>query len=384
MVVPTSLLFNWASELITFAPSLDVSVYHGSARQSDELTESLVVLTTYGILAREKNRLASIRFDTVVLDESQMIKNPISKAHVAACALNAGHRICLTGTPVQNKLDDLWAQIHLCSPGLLGDARSFHKRYTQDREKRDEGSGAQDVQARIKPFMLRRTKATVRQDLPEKTEIVERVLLGRAQADLYRATRSLLDEEVNEAIAKRGIEQASITILTALLRLRQICCDPRLLNLNGKKSAQPSAKLERLLELVATLLQEDRRVLIFSQFTSMLALIGAELGRRKVSYLQLTGQTQRREDVVQAFQNKEAPVMLISLKAGGVGLDLTAADTAIHYGPWSTPPSRTKLPTEATELNKRSPSTSTSLSSLVASRKRCWPCKTTSAPCQKT
>jgi superfamily II DNA or RNA helicase len=339
VVAPTSVIPNWASEAARFAPSLRVHVSHGLKRKEsfDRIAEHDLVLTTYPLLARDKDALAAQKFHLVILDEAQQIKNAQTQAARVVSQLDARHRLCLTGTPLENHLGELWSLFHFLMPGFLGDAESFRRLYRTPIEKRGDEPRRASLARRIRPFVLRRTKEQVATELPPKTEIVERIELTGAQADLYETVRASMHERVRAEIAARGLNQSQIVVLDALLKLRQICCDPRLLKLEAARKVKGSAKLERLLEVLDELLAEGRRVLLFSQFTSMLELIEAELKTRSVAYVKLTGETRERRKPVDQFQSGKVPLFLISLKAGGTGLNLTAADTVIHYDPWWNP-----------------------------------------------
>jgi SNF2 family DNA or RNA helicase len=296
------------------------------------------------------------RFHLLILDESQYIKNSRSKAAQTAGLLQARHRLCLTGTPMQNHLGELWSQFHFLMPGLLGDEKIFNADFRKPIEKEGDGERNALLIRRIKPFMLRRTKDNVAKELPPKTEMVRMVELAGAQRDLYETVRLAMDSKVREEIARKGVARSQIVILDALLKLRQVCCDPRLLKAGGAlKANAPSAKLQVLMELVDELLAEGRKLLVFSQFTSMLSLIEAELQARAVPYALLTGDTGDRAAQVDAFQGGEVPVFLISLKAGGVGLNLTAADTVIHYDPWWNPAAENQATDRAWRIGQDKP-----------------------------
>jgi SNF2 family DNA or RNA helicase len=245
--------------------------------------------------------------------------------------------LCLTGTPLENHLGELWSLFHFLMPGFLGDTDTFRRLYRTPIEKRGDEPRRRSLARRIRPFVLRRTKEQVAVELPPKTEMVENVEIGGAQGDLYETVRAAMDQRVRAEIAARGLNQSQIVVLDALLKLRQVCCDPRLLKLDAAKKVKDSAKLARLLDMLEQLLAEGRRVLLFSQFTSMLELIEPELKARGIAYVKLTGETRDRKKPVDAFQSGKAPLFLISLKAGGTGLNLTAADTVIHYDPWWNP-----------------------------------------------
>jgi SNF2 family DNA or RNA helicase len=366
VVAPTSLMDNWASEARRFTPKLKVLVLHGPEREQlfEAIPEVDLVLTTYALLPRDEERLRQHTFHLLILDEAQYIKNPQSKAAQTASLINATHRLCLTGTPIQNHLGELWSQFHFLMPGLLGDAKSFTKDFRTPIEKSSDSQRQSLLTRRIRPFLLRRTKDKVAKELPPKTEIIRHLELQGAQRDLYETVRLAMDKKVRDEISKKGIARSQIVILDALLKLRQVCCDPRLVKLTAltgtakalqKTKAIPSAKLDGLLDMVDELLDEGRKILIFSQFTSMLALIEVELQKKQISYALLTGDTVERGAEVRRFQDGEVPLFLISLKAGGVGLNLTAADTVIHYDPWWNPAAENQATDRAWRIGQDKP-----------------------------
>ncbi len=355
LVAPTSLMGNWKREAARFAPSLRVVVLHGQERHSRyaELADADLVLTTYPLLSRDTERLLGLPFHSVILDEAQNIKNPRAKAAQVVRALDARHRLCLTGTPLENHLGELWALFDFLMPGFLGSAEGFRLHYRQPIENDGNTERHAELARRIAPFVLRRTKQQVATELPPKTEIVQRVELGAAQAELYESIRATVDKRVREAISRQGLARSHITILDALLKLRQACCDPRLLELD--EPPPPSAKLELLLELLEELLAEGRKVLLFSQFTSMLSLIEAEVAARGVPFAKLTGRTRDRDAAIARFREGDANLFLISLKAGGVGLNLTEADTVIHYDPWWNPAVESQATDRAYRIGQTQP-----------------------------
>jgi len=340
VICPTSLVPNWLAETARFAPTLRCLVLHGPARAQhfDALAAQDLVITTYPLLARDHATLSAQEWHVVLLDEAQVIKNPLATTSKLARTLRARQRLCLSGTPLENHLGELWSLFDFLLPGLLGNRKQFGTRYRGPIEKAGNGERQALLAQRVAPFLLRRTKEQVATDLPPKTEIAETVEMGAGQHAIYEGIRLAMHAKVRDAIAKRGLAGSGIVILDALLKLRQACCDPRLLKLTSAKAAKAkSAKLERLLELVPQMIEEGRRVLLFSQFTSMLALIEAELADRGLPYVLLTGDTRDRTTPVRQFQSGAVKLFLISLKAGGVGLNLTAADTVIHYDPWWNP-----------------------------------------------
>ncbi|NRR29953.1 DEAD/DEAH box helicase [Oxalobacteraceae bacterium] len=358
VIAPTSLMGNWQDEAAKFAPSLRVLLLQGKDRmgQFDQIAQSDLVLTTYALLPRDEEKLREHDFHLVILDESHYIKNTRSKAAQSAGLLRARHRLCLSGTPLENHLGELWSQFHFLLPGLLGDEKSFNSQFRHPIERQDDPMRRTLLNRRIKPFLLRRTKDSVAKELPPKTEMVRKVELTGAQRDLYETVRLAMDQKVRDEIDRKGVARSQIVILEALLKLRQVCCDPRLVkSLPSRKQTAGSAKLIDLMQMVEDLLEEDRKILVFSQFTSMLELIEQELEARDIPYALLTGDTKDRSAQVAAFQQGAVPIFLISLKAGGVGLNLTAADTVIHYDPWWNPAAENQATDRAWRIGQDKP-----------------------------
>jgi superfamily II DNA or RNA helicase len=339
IVLPTSLIFNWKNEAARFAPGLSVLSLHGPERKSlfGGIAEHDVVLTTYPLLWRDADELCKHSYHLLILDEAQTVKNARSQGAEVVRKIEAKHRLCLTGTPLENHLGELWSQFDFLLPGFLGDSNSFTKYWRTPIEKLGDSRRRDLLARRIRPFILRRKKEEVARELPPKTIIVRTVELEGSQRDLYEAVRAAMDEKVREEIASKGFNRSQIVILDALLKLRQVCCDPRLVKVASAQKVKERAKLDLLMTMLPEQVEEGRRILLFSQFTSMLALIEAELKAAKLNYVILTGDTVDRETPVRRFQDCEVPIFLISLKAGGIGLNLTAADTVIHYDPWWNP-----------------------------------------------
>jgi superfamily II DNA or RNA helicase len=339
IVAPVSTLGNWQQELLRFAPELTGLVLHGSRRrESFSLIDKVdVVITGYPLLQVDSEVLLARDYYLIILDEAQMIKNPKAKVSAVARALRAQHRLALTGTPVENHLGELWSLFDFAQSGLLGEERHFQRQYRTPIERDGNRPRAQALAQRVAPFLLRRTKDAVAKDLPPKTEIVETLALDERQRDFYDGIRLAGHRQIQEVVRQQGLARSQITILDALLKLRQACCDPRLLAGVAARDEIPSAKLEWLSGALPELIAEGRRVLLFSQFTSMLRLIESTVEALGIPYCLLTGATQHRSEVVARFQSGGAPLFLISLKAGGTGLNLTAADTVIHYDPWWNP-----------------------------------------------
>jgi superfamily II DNA or RNA helicase len=357
IVAPVSVIGNWQQELRTFAPSLKVLTLHGSRRK--ELFHAIgrtdVVITGYPSLQLDSEALLAHEFSFIILDEAQMIKNPRAKVSQMARALRAQHRLCLTGTPMENHLGELWSLFDFLQPGLLGNEKHFQRLYRTPIEKNGDQPRAEALTRRIAPFVLRRTKDAVAKELPAKTQIVESIVLDEQQRDFYDGIRLAMHQRVREAIEQQGLARSHITVLDALLKLRQACCDPRLVSADAQTRAIPSAKLEWLLTVLPELAAEGRRILLFSQFTAMLRLIEAAVQELSIPYCLLTGETQQRAGVVRQFQSGAAPLFLISLKAGGTGLNLTAADTVIHYDPWWNPAAEAQATDRAHRIGQQQP-----------------------------
>lgn len=340
IVAPTSLMVNWKNECQRFAPSLNVLVFQGADRKeyAATLTEYDIVLTTYPLLSRDSEILLGHTFHYLILDEAQNIKNHKAKSTQIALQLQANHRLCLTGTPMENHLGELWSLFHFLMPGLLGDSKAFRRLFRTPIEKHGDQQRQSSLNMRIKPFLLRRQKSEVVKELPEKTEIIRTVALQGAERDLYESIRLSMEKKVRDAIKNKGMARSHIVILDALLKLRQVCCHSKLLKLDSaEKAHKHSSKLDLLAQMLPEMVEEGRRILIFSQFTTMLQLIEEVIIGLSINYVKLTGRTRDRETPINAFQSGDVPIFLISLKAGGTGLNLTAADTVIHYDPWWNP-----------------------------------------------
>jgi superfamily II DNA or RNA helicase len=336
VVVPRSLVFNWKAEAARFVPELRVLDYSGPDRAegTSVFGKNDVVLTTYGILRQEIARLRDFGFDYAILDEAQAIKNRDSQAARAARLLLADHRLALSGTPIENHLGELWSLFEFLDPGLLGRATIFGLGRGGGRSLDAE---SRDLLARaLRPFILRRTKEQVARDLPERSEQTLFCELEPAQREVYDELRRHFRTALAGRIAREGMGKARMQVLEALLRLRQAACHPALLD--ARRKAAPSAKLETLLPMIEEIVEEGHKALVFSQFTSFLALVRSRLDEAKIPYEYLDGSTRDREARVEAFQGSEGGrVFLISLKAGGLGLNLTAAEYVFLLDPWWNP-----------------------------------------------
>ncbi len=340
VVAPTSVLPNWQREAERFAPSLKVVVHEGADREKRRGTfaQADLVLTSYALLRRDVESLRKTRFRYLILDEAQHVKNPASMGAKAARSLEAEHRLALTGTPLENRLADLWSLFHFLMPGFLGSETDFRNRYGRPIEV-DGNAGVRDrLRRRVHPFMLRRLKDEVARDLPPRTDAILPVELSAGQQALYREMLLTAQGRVNTIIEKMGFAKARISILTELLRLRQVCNDPRLLKLPPGTRLPPSAKLDAFTELVRDIIGEGHRLLVFSQFTEMLGHLVEWAQEEGVRYEYLDGETKDRQDRIDRFNAKDGPpIFFLSLKAGGTGLNLTAADYVIHFDPWWNP-----------------------------------------------
>jgi len=357
IVLPTSLIFNWKHEAARFAPDLRVLSLHGPERKSRfaEIPGNDVILTTYPLLWRDAGELMRYSYHLLILDEAQTVKNAQSRGAEAVRRIETRHRLCLTGTPLENHLGELWSQFDFLLPGFLGGSRQFARHWRTPIEKQNDSRRRDLLARRIRPFILRRKKEDVAQELPPKTIIVRNVELEGGQRDLYETVRAAMDVKVRDEIASKGFSRSQIVILDALLKLRQVCCDPRLVKVGSARKVRERAKLDLLMAMLPELVDEGRRILVFSQFTSMLALIEHELSASGLDYALLTGDTSDRETPISRFQNGEVPIFLISLKAGGVGLNLTAADTVIHYDPWWNPAVENQATDRAHRLGQDKP-----------------------------
>jgi superfamily II DNA or RNA helicase len=337
VVCPTSLVTNWENEARKFTPELKTLVLEGADRAArfHEIAGADMVITSYALLRRDIDSLREFNFSTAVLDEAQHIKNPETQNAQAAYALRANHRFVLTGTPMENSVRDLWSIMNFALPGYLGDRNDFRERYELPIARGSAPDVQRRLSRRLQPFLLRRRKRDVAKDLPEK---IEQVVLSSLTSHQRAAYDALLREiQLGLGGSGRNVNAGAqrMKMLTGLLRLRQVCCDLRLVGINKEET---SAKLDLLDELLEEAIDGEHRVLLFSQFVSMLHLIRERLEKLEISFCYLDGSTKKRQEIVDRFQSDPAiPVFLISLKAGGVGLNLSAADTVIHFDPWWNP-----------------------------------------------
>ncbi|HUS29100.1 MAG TPA: DEAD/DEAH box helicase [Kofleriaceae bacterium] len=355
IVTLTSLVGNWQREIAKFAPSLSVAVYHGPDRKKTTLAGHDIIITTYPLVARDRDELATTPLHLLVLDEAHAIKNGSAQSSEAVRVLDARFRICLTGTPIENHLGELWSLFDFINPGLLGAKDEFTLQFRQPIEDRGDKVRLEALRDRVRPYILRRTKDAVAPELPAKTQLVRAVELSGAQRELYESIRVAAHADVRAHIRQRGFAGSQIAILDALLKLRQVCCDPRLVSVDAAREISGSAKLDVLLELVTSQLADGRRILIFSQFARMLGLISESLLARGIGHVTLTGNTPDRQKPIDAFTQGRADVFLISLKAGGAGLNLVGADTVIHYDPWWNPAAQAQATDRAHRIGQTKP-----------------------------
>jgi SNF2 family DNA or RNA helicase len=359
VVCPTSLVFNWIAETQKFTPELKVIALHGASRHKlfEQVSQCDLVVTSYALIRRDWERYAGMEFDTVILDEAQHIKNRQTQNAQAVKAIRSRHRLVLTGTPLENSVLDLWSIFDFLMPGYLGSAKDFKERYEVPITRERNADAQSRLSRRLKPFILRRLKRDVAADLPAKIEQVTFCELNDEQRALYQQVMEFSRKEVLEAVGEQGFARSRLVIFNALLRLRQICCDLRLLkvsregdegsegpdespspaSLPSSPSREASGKVEAFDELLQEIVDGGHRVLVFSQFVSMLSLLKERLREQEIEFCYLDGSTANRGEVVAHFQKTSTPVFLISLKAGGVGLNLTGADTVVHFDPWWNP-----------------------------------------------
>ena len=340
VIAPTSVVPNWEREISKFAPGLKTVVWQGPNRnqQASDLEKADVMITSYALLRRDEELLQALDLGYVILDEAQHIKNPMSQTARSAKKIRSERRLALTGTPIENRLSELWSIFDFVSPGLLGPLKAFEERIARPIDRGDMET-AQRLRATIKPFVMRRLKRDVAADLPDKIEQEMIVPLAEEQAKLYKQVLGQVRKSVLSEVEKKGVSKAQIQILAALTRLRQVACDPRLMKLPDTDfSADDSGKLGALLEIIDEAVDGDHRVLVFSQFVEMLTHIRTALDSAGVKYEYLDGSTKNRLEKVDHFNDDSSvPVFLISLKAGGTGLNLTGADTVVHFDPWWNP-----------------------------------------------
>ena len=340
VIAPTTVVFNWESEIQKFAPTLSCLKLQGGERKQffKKIPEYDVVITSYALLRRDIAKLKDINFRYVILDESQNIKNATSQTAQAVKQLNSQHKLALSGTPIENKLEELWSVFDFLMPGFLFSMADFNSRYVNPIMERQDKIVEKRLKLQIYPFILRRMKRDVAKDLPDKVENIAYCELTDEQRDFYLQVLDSTKEELFKSIEQNGLEKSRLSIFSALLRMRQICCHPRLYDKDNVKNVISSGKFEKLKAMLEEIIAEKHRILLFSQFVDMLDIVKAWLDKSGIKYEYLTGKTKDRQGAVERFNNDPTiPIFLISLKAGGTGLNLTGADYVIHYDPWWNP-----------------------------------------------
>ena len=336
IVCPTSLVSNWKNEITKFAKSLKVTTIFGSNRNDplQHLAQAQCILTTYPLLKRDIAYYSPLYFENIILDEAQYIKNDTAQVSRLVKRLNADFKLCLSGTPIENNLLELKSLLDFAMPSLLGSQAHFKQHFQTPIEREADMQRAEQLKALIMPFIMRRTKAQVAQELPEKTELTKEFEFEPKQKEMYQGITRSLEEKLIDLFAEQGAQKSKLAFLEALLKLRQICCHPKLIEPDTQAG---SAKLEWLTAHLPLMLSLGRKIIIFSQFTSALDLIAQRLEEININFSMLTGQTRQRDKVIDEFTSGKTSVFLISLKAGGTGLNLTQADTVIHFDPWWNP-----------------------------------------------
>ena len=340
VIAPTTVVFNWKSEIQKFAPTLSCLKLQGGERKQffKKIPEYDVIITSYALVRRDIAKLKDINFRYVILDESQNIKNATSQTAQAVKQLNSQHKLALSGTPIENKLEELWSVFDFLMPGFLFSMADFNSRYVNPIMERQDKIVEKRLKLQIYPFILRRMKRDVAKDLPDKVENIAYCELTDEQKDFYLQVLDSTKEELFKSIEQNGLEKSRLSIFSALLRMRQICCHPRLYDKNNVKNVISSGKFEKLKVMLEEIISEKHRILLFSQFVDMLDIVKAWLDKSGIKYEYLTGKTKDRQGAVERFNNDPTiPIFLISLKAGGTGLNLTGADYVIHYDPWWNP-----------------------------------------------
>ncbi|MEN0003960.1 MAG: DEAD/DEAH box helicase [Bacteroidota bacterium] len=340
VIVPRSLLFNWAAELDKFCPTLKYKIHHGPdrARNFESLRDFNIIITTYHTATNDIQIFKDVEFNYIVLDESQAIKNPDSKRYKAMRVLQSRHKLAMTGTPIENNTFDLFAQLSFTSPGLLGGKTSFKNNFSIPIDNNRDTEAAAFLRKLVHPFILRRTKEQVAKELPEKTETIIYCEMETAQRRLYENLKAKIKQDIEEAIEQKGVNQSKFQILDGLLRLRQMCNSPLLVNSSFSGANANSVKINTLLENLEEALDQKHHALVFSQFVSLLTIVRQELDKRGIKYAYLDGSTTKRQAEVDKFMNNdEIKIFLISIKAGNTGMNLTKADYVYIIDPWWNP-----------------------------------------------
>jgi SNF2 family DNA or RNA helicase len=341
IVVPTSLVFNWKNEIEKFTPNMNFYIHHGANRENDKkkfnelLQKNDLIITTYGILRNDLKLFSDIKFEYIVLDEAHIIKNPMSISAKTVYSLKGKNKLVISGTPIQNNLTELWSLFNFLNPGYLGGYNFFKENFVSLIEKNEDKTVNDSLKKLISPFLLRRTKKVISDELPEKNEMILRSSFSEPEREIYDNWRDYYKNEINTNISNNGLGKSKIKILEGLMKLRQICLHPKLIDTEYTGS---SAKFDLLMMEIEKVLSEGHKVLIFSSFVKMLSIVRKEFEEKGIKYFYLDGQTKNRENIVSKFQeSSNAHPFLISIKAGGLGLNLTGADYVFIIDPWWNP-----------------------------------------------
>jgi len=358
VVCPTSVVENWTREANRFAPQLKVLALVGKNR--NELFEKIgdynLVITSYPLIQRDLEEYCKRQWHYMVIDEAQKVKNHRTKTHEAFCKIRSKHKLALSGTPIENRLMELWSIFQIIMPGFLMTQNAFKRYWAQPIEKGTDQDRKQELKQKLMPFILRRTKDQVLKELPPKTETLHYCELTEKQKLLYKEVAEYSKSEIFKNIDSKGVEKSYFSILTALLRLRQICCHPNLTSKDIPASIEESGKLQELFPLLEQIIEEGHRILLFSQFVEMLQIIQNGINQFKWESVYLDGSTKNRQSVIDEFQeNPDIKVFLLSLKAGGVGINLTAADYVIHFDPWWNPAVENQATDRAHRIGQQNP-----------------------------
>lgn len=341
LVVPTSLVDNWGNEINKFCKSLTFLKFVGIKRGEmlNRVQDVDVVISTYRLIFNDLDFHKKAGYDYIIVDEAQMMKNPKTQTAQSICSIPAKNRLALSGTPIENHLGELWSLFHFLMPGFLQSKSQFKKHFQTPIEKHDDEERHDQLKRRIRPFILRRLKSDVAKELPKKTTIVKYISFDKKQAEFYESVRMAMNKKVADAVSKKGLNRSHINVLEAIMKLRQACCHPPLIDMSAAKAIDESAKLNFTLDMIDEILHEGGKILVFSFFQSMLKVLSSELDKKEVSHSMLIGETsaKKRSEAVNSFNSGSNDIFLISLKAGGTGLNLPRADTVIHYDPWWNP-----------------------------------------------
>ncbi len=356
VVAPASVVHNWALEARRFVPDLEIHVHHGPSRADVIPEDAQLVVTSYALLRLDAELLSQRGLTWLILDEAQAIKNPQSQAAKVARAMPAAHRLALTGTPLENNLFELWSLVHFVMPGFFGSHRAFAARYAHPIHKLQDTDALDALRARLRPFVLRRLKEEVALELPPRQEQVLYCDLGEAQRKLYDQVKATWRTSVLGSVREHGVGKSTIHVLEALTRLRQAACDPRLLPFEEARQVGESAKLDLVMDTLTEIAAARHRALVFSQWPSLLSLLAERLNEAGLPWLMLDGSTRDRGALVERFQAADGPpIFLISLKAGGTGLNLTAADHVLHLDPWWNPAAEDQATDRAHRIGQTKP-----------------------------